>query len=54
VSISWLAVPFLWFDHQAEEASHFYVSTFKNSRINGVARYDDESSRASGRPMGSS
>jgi len=45
--------PFLWFDHQAEEAAYFYVSIFKNSRINGVARYDDESSRASGRPMGS-
>jgi len=45
--------PFLWFDHQAEEAAHFYVSIFKNSRINGVARYDEESSRASGRPKGS-
>jgi predicted 3-demethylubiquinone-9 3-methyltransferase (glyoxalase superfamily) len=25
--------PFLWFEHQAEEAARFYVSIFKNSRI---------------------
>ncbi len=25
--------PFLWFDHQAQEAARFYVSLFKNSRI---------------------
>ncbi len=28
--------PFLWFDHQAEEAMNFYVSLFKNSRVLGV------------------
>jgi predicted 3-demethylubiquinone-9 3-methyltransferase (glyoxalase superfamily) len=33
--------PFLWFDHQAEEAANFYVSIFKNSRIKSVARYGD-------------
>ena len=22
--------PFLWFDHQAEEAARFYTSVFKN------------------------
>jgi predicted 3-demethylubiquinone-9 3-methyltransferase (glyoxalase superfamily) len=26
-------VPFLWFNGQAEEASNFYVSIFKNSRM---------------------
>lgn len=31
--------PFLWFDHEAEEAATFYVSVFPNSRINGVVRY---------------
>ena len=31
--------PFLWFDHQAEEAAAFYVSVFPNSRILHVARY---------------
>ena len=44
---------FLWFDNQAEEAASFYVSIFKNSRIVGVTRYDDESSKAAGRPKGS-
>ena len=45
--------PFLWFDHQAEEAAHQYVSIFDNSRIIGVARYDEEGAKASGRPTGS-
>ena len=43
----------LWFDKQAEEAANFYVSIFKQSRIGGIARYDDEASRAAGRPKGS-
>jgi predicted 3-demethylubiquinone-9 3-methyltransferase (glyoxalase superfamily) len=30
--------PFLWFDHEAEEAMHFYVSAFKNSRVVSVNR----------------
>ena len=33
--------PFLWFDHQAEEAMNFYVSIFKNSKIVGVSRYGE-------------
>jgi predicted 3-demethylubiquinone-9 3-methyltransferase (glyoxalase superfamily) len=33
--------PFLWFDHQAEEAAGFYVSIFPNSRIVKVARYGE-------------
>ena len=31
--------PFLWFEHQAEEAVKFYTSIFKNSKIGQVARY---------------
>jgi predicted 3-demethylubiquinone-9 3-methyltransferase (glyoxalase superfamily) len=31
--------PFLWFDHQAEEAAGFYVSIFPNSMIAKVVRY---------------
>jgi len=31
--------PFLWFDGNAEEAAHYYVSIFKNSRITEVTRY---------------
>ena len=44
--------PFLWFDDQAEEAVNFYVSIFDNSRIAGLARYDEEAARAAGRPKG--
>ena len=33
--------PFLWFDGNAEEAVNFYVSIFKNSKINGIARYGE-------------
>ena len=33
--------PFLWFDHQAEEAARFYTSVFKNSRIGAVTRYGE-------------
>jgi len=45
--------PFLWFDHQAEEAAHFYVSIFENSKVGSTARYDEEGARAAGRPKGS-
>jgi predicted 3-demethylubiquinone-9 3-methyltransferase (glyoxalase superfamily) len=31
--------PFLWFDHQAEEAAEFYVSVFPNSAVGETARY---------------
>ena len=34
-------MPFLWFDHQAEEAAGFYVAIFPNSKIGKVARYSD-------------
>ena len=33
--------PFLWFDHQAEEAANFYVSIFKNSKILEISRYGE-------------
>jgi Uncharacterized protein conserved in bacteria len=33
--------PFLWFDHQAEDAVHFYTSIFKNSKIELVTHYGD-------------
>jgi predicted 3-demethylubiquinone-9 3-methyltransferase (glyoxalase superfamily) len=45
--------PFLWFDSQAEEAANFYVSIFKQSRIGAITLYDDEGSKAAGRPKGS-
>ena len=45
--------PFLWFDSQAEEAANFYTSIFKNSKIENITRYDEESAKASGKPEGS-
>ena len=33
--------PYLWFDDKAEEAADYYVSVFKNSKINGVTRYGE-------------
>jgi predicted 3-demethylubiquinone-9 3-methyltransferase (glyoxalase superfamily) len=45
--------PFLWFDDKAEEAAQFYTSIFKNSKIGKIARYDEASANASGRPKGS-
>jgi predicted 3-demethylubiquinone-9 3-methyltransferase (glyoxalase superfamily) len=30
--------PFLWFDHEAEEAANYYVSIFKNAKILSVNR----------------
>jgi predicted 3-demethylubiquinone-9 3-methyltransferase (glyoxalase superfamily) len=40
----------LWFDHQAEEATNFYVSIFKNSRVGSSARYGEEGAKTTGRP----
>lgn len=33
--------PCLWFDNQAEDAARFYISIFKNSKINEIARYPE-------------
>ena len=33
--------PFLWFDHQAEEAAAFYTSIFPNSKVVKVVRYGE-------------
>jgi predicted 3-demethylubiquinone-9 3-methyltransferase (glyoxalase superfamily) len=33
--------PFLWFDDKAEEAMNFYVSIFKNSKVESVTRYGE-------------
>jgi predicted 3-demethylubiquinone-9 3-methyltransferase (glyoxalase superfamily) len=45
--------PFLWFDHQAEEAAKFYTSVFGNSRVGKITRYSKEAEKAAGRPAGS-
>lgn len=33
--------PFLWFDHQAEEAANFYTSVFGNSKIDNITRHNE-------------
>jgi predicted 3-demethylubiquinone-9 3-methyltransferase (glyoxalase superfamily) len=44
--------PFLWFDHQAEEAAKFYVSVFKkNSKVLNVVRYGKAGPGAEGTVM---
>jgi predicted 3-demethylubiquinone-9 3-methyltransferase (glyoxalase superfamily) len=44
--------PFLWFDHQAEDAVRFYRTIFKPSKILKLTRYGDDQN-PSGRPKGS-
>jgi predicted 3-demethylubiquinone-9 3-methyltransferase (glyoxalase superfamily) len=45
--------PCLWFDNNAEEAAKFYVSIFKNSKVEHVTRYGEAGAKVSGRPKGS-
>ncbi len=45
--------PFLWFDSQAEEAANYYVSVFKNSKINTIAKYPKAAEEIANRPAGS-
>jgi len=44
--------PFLWFDHDAEEAAKFYTSIFKNSKIIDTTYYGKSAAEASARPKG--
>jgi predicted 3-demethylubiquinone-9 3-methyltransferase (glyoxalase superfamily) len=43
--------PFMWFADQAEEAANLYTSLFKNSKINYVARYPENSPGQAGAVM---
>ena len=43
--------PFLWFDHQAEEAMNFYISVFKDSEVLSVTRYGEGSMGEKGEVM---
>ena len=43
--------PMLWFDGQAEEAANFYVSVFKNSKIETITHYGDELPGKNGQVM---
>jgi predicted 3-demethylubiquinone-9 3-methyltransferase (glyoxalase superfamily) len=44
--------PFLWFDGNAEEATNFYVSVFKNSKVVSVMRYGAAGPGPKGTVMG--
>ncbi|WP_432138064.1 MULTISPECIES: VOC family protein [unclassified Streptomyces] len=41
----------LWFDTEAEEAAHFYVSVFKNARVGKVTHYLEGAPRPAGTVM---
>jgi predicted 3-demethylubiquinone-9 3-methyltransferase (glyoxalase superfamily) len=43
--------PFLWFDDQAEEATKYYVSIFKNSEILSINRYGEAGPGSEGTVM---
>ena len=45
-------VTFLWYDTQAEQATNFYVSIFKNSKIGKISRYGEGSPGPKGSVMG--
>lgn len=44
--------PCLWFDNQAEEAANFYVSVFKNSKIETISHYGKEGFETHGQKEG--
>ena len=44
-------MPYLWFAREAEDAAKFYVSIFKNSKIEDVSRYTDAGPGPSGSAM---
>ncbi|TLX88554.1 MAG: VOC family protein [Thaumarchaeota archaeon] len=44
--------PCLWFDNNAEEATSFYTSIFKNSKIGNVTRYGKEGHEIHGKEEG--
>ena len=43
----------LWFDGNAEEASRFYTSVFKDSKLGSISRYGKEGHEVHGREAGS-
>ena len=43
--------PFLWFNHQAEEAAEFYASVFPDSKILQVTRYGEGGPQPAGSVM---
>lgn len=48
-----LIAPCLWFDGQAEEAAHFYISIFKNSEIKNISYFPKAGYDVHGQKAGS-
>jgi predicted 3-demethylubiquinone-9 3-methyltransferase (glyoxalase superfamily) len=48
-----MITPCLWFDTQAEEATDFYCSIFKNSKISAISRYPEAGQEIHKKPPGS-
>ena len=44
--------PFIWYDHEAEDAARLYTSLFADGRITHVSRYSDAGNEAHGQPTG--
>jgi predicted 3-demethylubiquinone-9 3-methyltransferase (glyoxalase superfamily) len=53
MSVTMKFAPCLWFDTQAEDAAKYYVSIFKNSKINKITRYPAVGQEIHGKPAGS-
>lgn len=44
--------PYLWYEHQAEEAARFYVSVFKNSKLGAISYFGDAGNDGTGNKAG--
>lgn len=44
--------PFIWYDHEAEDAARLYTSLFADGRITHVSRYSDAGNEVHGQPAG--
>ncbi len=46
-------IPFLWFDHEAEEAVYFYTAVFSQSKVRGTTQYEETGKEFHGQRPGS-
>lgn len=44
-------IPYLWYDDEAEEAVRYYVSIFKDSKIENISRYGEAGPMPAGTAM---
>jgi predicted 3-demethylubiquinone-9 3-methyltransferase (glyoxalase superfamily) len=50
-SMSQKITPFLWFNDKAEEAANYYVSIFKDAKIDNISRYGEAGPGPNGAAM---